>query len=366
LLGRASELPPSHRASAARASPLARYLFCVYALLVVYASLHPFSGWHVQGPTPFAFVTAPFPRSLARFDVVTNVLGYVPLGFLAVLSVYPRMRGGKALALGIGCSLAFSFVLESLQSYLPTRTSSNVDLLANAAGGTAGAVLALAAERMLLAESGLKALRYRAFLAGRKVDFGLVLVGLWLLSQLSPETLLFGSGDLRELFQPPPGKLYPAEIFLRVEAAVAAANTVALGLFVSCLTAGRGARLLFALLLALALALRWIAFDVLLRDMLWITPGALTGVAAGFVVALGCVSLPRTVRLAVAGLALMGATAIVNLSPGNPYMTASLALWQRGAYFNFNGLTHIVAAAWPFAAMFYLVFLAAERGRDNA
>src|SRR5205814_4105947 len=143
-----------------------------------------------------------------------------------------------------------SFVLESLQSYLPSRTASNVDLLANAAGGTAGALLALAAGPLLLAEGGLKALRYRVFLAGRKVDFGLVLVGLWLLSQLSPETLLFGSGDLRELFQPPPRKLYPAEMFLRVEAAVAAANTVAVGLFASCLTAGRGARLLFAVLLA--------------------------------------------------------------------------------------------------------------------
>jgi hypothetical protein len=47
-------------------------------------------------------------------------------------------------------------------------------------------------------------------------------------------------------------------------------------------------------------------------------------------------------------------------------MAATLALWQRGAYFNFNGLTHLVSALWPFAAMFYLVFLAADRGRENA
>jgi VanZ family protein len=362
LLGRASELPPA----AERASPLARYLFGAYALLVVYASLHPFSGWQVPGLTPFAFLTASFPRSLTRFDVVTNVLGYLPLGFLAVLAAYPRVRAGRALALGIGCSVLLSFVLESVQMYLPSRTSSNVDLLANALGGTLGALLALPAAPSLLAEGGLKALRYRVFLAGPKIDLGLVLVGLWLVSQLSPETLLFGAGDLRELFQPPPGKLYPAEMFLRVEAAIAAANTVALAMFFSCLTAGRAARLLFCALLAIALALRWIAFDLLLKDMLWITPGALTGLAAGFVVALACVSLPRTARLAVAGLALMGATALVNLSPGNPYMAASLALWQRGAYFNFNGLTHIVSAVWPFAALFYLVFLAADRGRETA
>jgi VanZ family protein len=350
-----------------RASPLARFLFGAYVLLVVYASLHPFSGWQVQGPTPFAFVTAPFPRSLTRFDVVTNVLGYIPLGFLAVLAFQPRLRPRHAFALAVGCSLGLSFVLESLQSYLPSRTASNVDLLANTAGGIAGALTALTAAPQLLGEGGLKALRYRLVAPGAKFDLGLVLVALWLLTQLSPETLLFGTGDMRELFQPPPGKLYPAELFLRVEAGVAALNTIAIGLFVSCLTArGQPARLLFCAAMALALALRWIAFDVLLRDMLWITPGAFAGVAAGALVVLAGISLPRTGRLAVAGLALMGATALVNLAPGNPYMAASLALWQRGAYFNFNGLTHIVSAVWPFAAMFYLVFLAADRGREGA
>ncbi len=193
-----------------------------------------------------------------------------------------------------------------------------------------------------------------------------MLVALWLLAQLSPENLLFGTGDLRELFQPPPGKLYPAELFLRVEAGVAAANTIAVGLFVSCLAAhGRHARLLFCAVIAAAMGLRWIAFEVLLKDMLWITSGALAGLAAGVLAVLAGISLPRTGRLAVAGLALMGATALVNLAPGNPYMAASLALWQRGAYFNFNGLTHIVSAVWPFAAMFYLVFLAADRGREG-
>jgi VanZ family protein len=340
-----------------------RYLLAAYAVLVIYASLHPLSGWQGQGLSPFAFLTVPLPRSIWRFDVVTNVLGYVPLGFLAVLAVHPRLRRGKALAFGIACSLVLSFVLESLQLYLPSRTSSNVDFLANAVGGIAGALLALPAAPRLLREGGFKALRYRLFLPGAKVDFGLVLLGLWLLSQLSPETLLFGTGDLRELFQPPPGKHYPAELFLRVEAGIAFANTVALGLFLSCMTVrDRSARALFCALVALALALRWMAFGVLLKDMLlWITPGGLTGLAAGCVIALACVSLPRTARLAVAGLALMGATALVNLSPGNPYMAASLSLWQRGPYFNFNGLTHIIAVAWPFAAMFYLVFLAADR-----
>src|SRR5262252_6824603 len=125
-------------------SILARYLFVAYLLLVVYASLHPFSGWRDRGLPAFAFLTASFNRPVPAFDVVVNVLGYAPLGFLAVLACYPRLRGAAALAFGVACSIAMSFALESLQVYLPMRTASNLDLIANAAGGAAGALAAVA------------------------------------------------------------------------------------------------------------------------------------------------------------------------------------------------------------------------------
>ncbi len=350
------------------ALPLVRYFFGAYALLVVYASLHPLSGWTNPGLSPFAFVTAPFPRVISRFDTIINVIGYLPLGFLAVLAVHPRLKGAAAAAFAIACSVLLSFTLESLQYYLPSRASSNVDLIANTVGGVLGACLALSALPRLLREDGFHALRHRLFLPGAKIDFGLVLLALWLMSQLSPETLLFGAGDLRELFPSPSGKLHPAELFVRVEAAVACANTVALGLLLSCLAGRDGtARLMFCGLLIAALAARSVAFGVLLKDpLLWITPGALFGLAAGGIGALVCISLRRSLRPALAGLALMCATVIVNLAPENPYLAASLALWQRGPYFNFNGVTHIVSAAWPFAALFYLLFFAADRDRARS
>src|SRR6267142_5615616 len=176
-------------------STLARYLFVAYVLLVVYASLHPFSGWRDRGLPPFAFVAAPFTRPMPVFDVVVNVIGYVPLGFLAALAAYPRLRGGRAFVFGFACSLLLSFALESLQLYLPTRTSSNLDLIANAAGGSLGALAALAASRPLMDAGELQRLRNELFLSGGRVDLGLVLLGLWLFSQLNPETLLFGTGQ---------------------------------------------------------------------------------------------------------------------------------------------------------------------------
>jgi VanZ family protein len=351
-------------------STLARYLFVAYLLLVVYASLHPFSGWRDRGLPAFAFLTASFNRPMPAFDVFINVLGYMPFGFLAVLAVYPRLRGARALAFALACSALVSFILESLQVYLPTRTASNLDLIANTAGGAAGALGAIASTRSLMDEGKLEGLRDEIFLPGRRVDLGLVLLGLWLFSQLNPETLLFGTGDLRDLFKAPSGRLYPAEVFLRVEAGVACANGFAAGLLAACFVArGQPTRGVVLLLIASALAAHAIAFGVLVnpQDALsWVTPGALSGVAAAIALLMVAVSLPRAIQLPLIGLALLAATAIVNLAPPNPYNTATFSLWQQGQYLNFNGLTRLVAIVWPFAAMFYLVLLAADRGEAKA
>jgi len=347
-------------------STLARCLFVAYLLLVVYASLYPLSGWRDRGLPAFAFLTAPFNRPVPAFDVVVNVLGYVPLGFLAVLAAYPRLRGAAGLAFGVACAVIASFALESLQLYLPARTSSNLDLLANGTGGVLGALAGLAATRPLLDQGTLQRLRSELFLPGFHVDLGLVLLGLWVFAQLSPETLLFGTGDLRDLFKTPSGRLYPADVFLRVEAGVACANGLAAGLLAACLVERRQpTRGVVLLLIALALAAHNLAFGLLVnsQDVLaWVTPGALYGVGAAIALLMIGVSLPRAAQLPLIGLALLAATAIVNLAPPNPYNTATFSLWQQGQYLNFNGLTRVVAIVWPFAAMLYLVLLAADRG----
>jgi len=96
----------------------------------------------------------------------------------------------------------------------------------------------------------------------------------------------------------------------------------------------------------------------------WLTPGAQLGLAAGTVLMLAAILLPRTARLALAAVLLMAATVLVNLSPPNPYLAAILKVWSQGHFLHFNGLTRFVASAWPFAALGYLIFLAARRGRE--
>jgi VanZ family protein len=350
-------------------SPLVRYLLLAYVLLIVYASLYPFSGWRDQGVNAFAYLGGALPRYITAFDLVTNLAAYVPLGFLALLALHPLLRGALAfIAAGFaGCLL--SLTLEALQTYLPSRIPSNLDLATNALGVFAGAGLALRFGIGLLGSGRIYALRHRWFRLGQQYDLGLVLLALWLFTQLNPETLLFGNGDLRDLFGHPPAALHPAELFIQTEAAVAACNLIAIGLFVSCLTQDhQPLRRLLPALLAGALALKTLAVGVLLKAQnvfAWLTPGALAGLACGALILMLAVALPRAARLALAGLLLMAATVLVNLAPENPYLANALQQWPQGYFLNFNGVTHLVSLAWPFAALFYLMLLAPRLAEER-
>ena len=57
---------PGQRSSAA---PLA----WIYAGLIVYASLYPFSGWRVPGVSPWHFLLLPWSRWWTWFDLVSNL-----------------------------------------------------------------------------------------------------------------------------------------------------------------------------------------------------------------------------------------------------------------------------------------------------
>lgn len=350
-----------------RASPLARIVFAVYVLLMVYASLYPLQGWHDHGLSPFAYLTAPWPRHAGGLDAALNVLGYFPYGFLCVAALYPRPRGAAAFALSVLSAAALSLVLEAAQSYLPARVATNLDVLCNVGGASAGALLGALAVPALIDYGPLRRWRTRAFLPGAGIDFGLTLVGLWLFIQLNPAMLLFGAGDLRDFVAPYEGKPHRPEFFVLIEAFTAAANLVSVALLLSMLAEARlPVRVMLVALVAAALAIKTAAFAVLMRgdSLAWLTHGAQLGLGIGLATALAAVALPRSARLIIAAVLIMVATVLVNITPPNPYFAASLKLWQQGYFLNFNGLTRLVSAAWPFVALGYLMYLAAPRGRE--
>jgi VanZ family protein len=353
-----------------RGSPLARILLAAYVLLTAYASLYPLSGWREPAGSSLAFLVAAWPRYVTWFDLVVNFLGYLPYGVLAALAARPRFGAGAAVALATASGAAMSLGLETGQMWLPARIPSNLDVLVNAAGAAAGGLVGGQLAPWLLEGGPLRAQRAELFAPGAVADFGLALVGLWLFAQLNPTTLLFGTGDLRDFLVGPAGPAYGAELFVAVEAVVAAANLAALGLLVSAMARpGAPVAVLLVALVAAALVVKTLAFALLMQAenvFAWVTPGAQAGLVGGLAAMLLGSRLPRTARLVVAALLLMAATALVNTAPPNPYLAAILKVWGQGHFLNFNGLTRLVSAAWPFAALGCAILLAARRGgRDE-
>ncbi|MDP1567876.1 MAG: VanZ family protein, partial [Polaromonas sp.] len=106
--------------------------------LIVYASLYPFAEWRNQGISPLRFLTAPLPRYWTGFDVGVNLAGYAPLGFLLALAALRSGRVRWAVSVAVLSAGLLSLAMETLQSYLPSRVPSNVDLALNTAGAWLG------------------------------------------------------------------------------------------------------------------------------------------------------------------------------------------------------------------------------------
>ena len=183
------------------------YLAAGYALFIVYGSLSPFSGWQEQGLDFFDVLTAPLSQTYTWFDSVVNLLAYLPFGLFLGLMFHTRFGVSWGVLLATLCGAALSASMEFAQMYLPSRVSSNLDLLNNTAGTLAGALVAVS-----IAPRGwyitLTHWRRWLFLRGSAVDFGLALAALWMFAQVNPSLPILGNmfirAAARQPFVPPP------------------------------------------------------------------------------------------------------------------------------------------------------------------
>lgn len=338
----------------------------VFTLLVVYASLHPLSGWHASGASPFAFLAAGWPRYSSYLDLAFNVAGYMPLGFLWVPANLSRLPKVPAVAVAALLGSALSLGMEVAQNYLPSRVPSNLDWACNSLGALLGALTGARWGPALLDGGRIHAWRMGRIVGGRMGDLGLVLAGLWLFTQLDPATLLFGNGDLRGLLGLRDAFPYLAQGFARVEAILVGAHALALGLLFQALFREHGRASAAAVLVA-GLAAKSIVLAVAMgpdHALAWATPGSMAGLAGGLLLWLACAGLAPRLRLALGAVALLAATVLVNLAPNNPYLLHALQVWSPGHFFNFHGVTSLVASAWPFLALAWLTL--SRRPADEA
>ncbi len=360
-------------APAGKTSPLARAALLAYVLLIVYASWFPFSGWRNQGLSPLIFLEhTTLPRYWTKFDAIINVVGYIPLGTLIVYALYPRLKGMAAWALASICGLLLSGTMEAVQTYLPSRVSSNLDFYTNAAGCTLGAVVGVLSARKLMDQSPLYRLRQQWF--APHASQGLVLLGLWPLAQIYPQSFLFGLGQLLPILSEwlsalldtdidlasyvRPDAVLTVEQYWLSETILTACGMVGAALTLLCLLrrpAPRG--LLVSALIGSAIVVKALATALLFAPenaFVWVTPGAEGGFLIGAIMLAGLTFAPHVAQRRLAAITLLLSLVIINTTPANPYFVATLQSWVQGKFLNFNGAAQFLSLLWPFFALWFL------------
>lgn len=174
----------------------------LYLLLIAYGSLYPFSGWRASLNGSLAFLSAPWPRNITRTDLITNLLAYMPLGYLlaAWLRQYlPRWRA----ALGaILAAALFSLLMEWSQTFLPGRIAATLDIAANVGGATLGVLIYRLLQVSKWPGHLLPGWRGRWLAPGIWSNLGLLVLAIWGLSQLSLDVPSLVAGNLKTHFVP--------------------------------------------------------------------------------------------------------------------------------------------------------------------
>ncbi|KQY12427.1 MULTISPECIES: VanZ family protein [Massilia] len=360
-------------AAGPRASPVARAALLAYLLLIVYASWFPFSGWRSSGLSPFAFLVLQMPRWWTGFDVMVNIVGYMPFGILIVLALHPRVRGLWAVAIAAVVGLLVSGTMEVVQNYLPSRVPSSLDLLTNAGGCLAGAVLGAWFAPMLLDRSRLYLLRQRWFAA--HASQGLVLVALWPLAQVYPQNYLFGNGQILPLLSEWLSDWLDTDIDLVTmlrgdvpmsveqywlsETIITACGMTGAALTLLCLTRRGAPRLsLMLALIGVGIVVKTLASSLFFAPdnaFVWVTPGAEGGFLIGLIMLAGLAFAPQVAQRRLAVVTLVLSLIVVNTIPANPYFVSTLQAWQQGKFLNFNGAAQFLDMAWPIIALWFLL-----------
>ena len=366
--------------SSAPAKTVAWPLSLAFIALIIYASLYPFTDWRNQGLSPLIYLTAPLPKYWTGFDVAANVLGYAPLGFLLTLASLRSAQIRWAMGLAITGALLLSLTMETLQSYLPSRIPSNVDLALNTLGAALGAGSAWALEK--LGALG-RWSRFRERWLARDARGAMALLVLWPMALLFPAAVPMGLGQVFERLEtalaealagtPFLAWLPVREIELQPLVPLAELVCVALGVVIPVLLGygvvrSKWRRSVFAVL-ALGAGIVVSALSAALsygpeHAWAWLDLPVRAGLTLAAVLMLVLLPLGRRGAEAFALLALVIQLSLLNQASASAYFAQTLQTWEQGQFIRFHGVVQWLGWLWPYAALLYL--LAMLSGREKS
>ncbi|MBU3724784.1 MAG: hypothetical protein FGM18_04625 [Burkholderiaceae bacterium] len=342
-------------------------------------TLSPLTDWRFIPEPPWEFLSQPWPRYWTGFDVLVNVLAYIPLGLLAGRAISYQLRGSvwgplQSFVIAIALGLLLSVILEGLQTYLPTRRPSVLDVMANTGGTLLGAFIASAYSQSLARMQITEA---------RPIELGgLLLFGLWLTAQAAPQQIWLALGDigLHPEFRlgftwlvggplPTPGvaeEVFAAQRILAEALCVGAAMTsCALILHLTMLESPRwfanyrpehwSRTIISVVVITLVARAAWVAALSPSAPAAWLNAGTQAGVVLTLLTAYGLAGarLSQQRLSALCGLAVT--LMLSNTLPENGYVAANAMDWSRGRWLNLQLLANLAATIWPFLAMAWLM-----------
>jgi len=347
--------PPVSR----RASPYLIAALVGYLALICYGSLYPLQDWRAPQGEWSAFLLAPPPRFVTRTDLTTNVLVYLPLGLLisALLATHMRIRAAMLWALAGG--LFVSFTMELLQAFVPNRVASNIDIITNGLGSLLGAVLFRVAQNHRWPGHILFGWRERWFVAGRLTDIGLLLLALWVLSQLSLELPSLLAGSLHKGFTPYWEALTDLSRIHPEWAAIYALEIVSLGLFARILIKPGHRKLALVVgVIAGAIATKFVAAAALVKFSVLsrlVSLEVLVGLSMGLIALLLLLrrgSERRPYGIAIVTLLALAAAKAWWIPAGAAFASAASSSAER--MLNITGLAALASTLWPYLAALFL------------
>lgn len=355
---------PAHKTSA---WPLS----LVYVGLVVYASLYPFSDWRDQGALPWDFLVAPWPVYWTGFDLLANVLGYAPLGFLLALSAVRTGHGRLAVLWAVGGAGGLSLALETLQSFLPARVPSNLDFALNLTGAWAGAVVATLLEKWGALDRWIR-FRGRWFVADARG--ALVLLALWPFALLFPASVPLGLGQVFErveaaladlLLDTPFLEWLPVrDVELQPLVPLAEMSCVMFGALIPCLLgfsviASAARRAVFVVtVFAVGLGATVLSSALSYGPMhawAWINLPVKTGLVLAALLAVLLLRVSGRFCAILLLLALGIYLAVINQAPSSAYFAQTLQTWEQGRFIRFHGLAQWLGWVWPYVVLLYVL-----------